>query len=69
MERISVESTNIESIGYDRDFQILEIEFHNGAVYQYFDVLENIYEALMGADSKGKYFSQFIKGNYRYSRV
>ena len=32
MERTSVTSSNINSIGYDADSQILEIEFNNGAV-------------------------------------
>ncbi|WP_117179044.1 KTSC domain-containing protein [Mariniflexile rhizosphaerae] len=32
------------SVGYDKEARILEIEFHNGAVYQYFDVSENVFE-------------------------
>ena len=39
MKREHVESSNIESIGYDVKTQTLEIEFLNGAIYQYFDVL------------------------------
>lgn len=35
MERTSVTSSNINSIGYDADSQTLEIEFNNGAVYEY----------------------------------
>ncbi len=33
MERISVVSSNIKSVGYEKG--ILEIEFHTGSVYQY----------------------------------
>ncbi len=69
MERQSVTSSNIASIGYDNESETLEIEFLNGTLYQYFDIPEHIYEELISADSHGKYLAQNIKGNYRYSKV
>jgi hypothetical protein len=42
--RTPVESSNIASVGYDKENQILEIEFHHGAVYQYFNQLSIIRE-------------------------
>lgn len=69
MERIYVESSRIQSIGYDLDNSILEIEFkNNGAIYQYYDVPLYEYEELMNAESKGKYLSTNLK-NYKYQRV
>src|SRR5690606_37210664 len=55
-QRIPVVSSNIASVGYDAKKKLLEIEFHHGAVYQYFDVPENVYEELMGSTSLGAYF-------------
>lgn len=69
MKRDHVESSNIESIGYDSKSQTLEIEFLNGTIYQYFDVPETVFEEFMGADSHGKYLNANIKGTYRYSKV
>lgn len=69
MERIPVDSSNISSIGYDKDSSTLEIEFHSGAIYQYFDVNVNIYKGIMEAGSKGHYFAQHIKGYFRYVKV
>ncbi len=69
MERKPVVSSNIASIGYDRENSTLEIEFLNSSVYQYFDLPEHIYQGLMQADSHGGYLAQNIKGVYRYSRV
>lgn len=66
MERLPVESSNIKSIGYDRDRQILEIEFTNGAVYQYFDVAEDIYQSIASSASIGAFFAKNIKGSYSY---
>jgi len=69
MDRQSVSSSNIASIGYDADSETLEIEFLNGGVYQYFDVPEREYESLMAAGSHGSYLARSIKGTYRYSKV
>ena len=69
MERISVNSSNISSVGYDANSQTLEIEFINGGVYQYSGVPESVYEGMMGADSKGKYFHANIKNTYPFSKL
>lgn len=69
MDRIPIDSSNISSIGYDENSGTLEIEFHSGAVYQYFDVNINVYKAIMEASSKGQYFAQHIKGYFRYVKV
>jgi uncharacterized protein len=69
MDRRRVDSSNIESIGYDPQSQTLEIEFQNGHIYQYFDVPEPVYQNLMAAGSHGKYFSDNVKGYFRYARM
>lgn len=69
MERIPVSSSNLASVGYDADSQTLEIEFHNGGVYQYAGVPESEYEGLMGAESQGRYFHANIKNSYPYSKL
>lgn len=69
MKRKSVESSNLASIGYDADKQILEIEFNHGGVYQYFDVSQDVYDELMDADSHGKYFVYNIKDEYEFNRL
>lgn len=70
MDRTYVSSSNIESIGYDPMQMILEVEFLNGSIYQYYDVPEALYEGIMAAESHGKYLNEFIKkGGYRYERV
>lgn len=69
MIRQSVSSSNIRSIGYDSKFQTLEIEFHSGGIYQYFNVPESIYNALMAASSHGSYFHRHIKNRYRCTKI
>ena len=69
MNRIPVSSSNVATVGYDSETQTLIIEFNNGGVYQYFDVSQDIYEALISADSVGKFLNANIKGYYRYAKV
>ncbi|MDD2892153.1 MAG: KTSC domain-containing protein [Candidatus Gracilibacteria bacterium] len=69
MERTSVISSNIASIGYDEESHILEVEFNNGSVYQYSGVPVNEYNNLMGADSHGTYLNQNIKPFYPFSKI
>lgn len=68
IKRTSVGSSNIASVGYDAENNILEIEFHHGAVYQYFDVSEDVYEELISSAAIGSYFMNEIKEKYSYSK-
>ncbi|NSW91887.1 MAG: KTSC domain-containing protein [Firmicutes bacterium] len=69
MKRIYVESSNLRSVGYDSTTKILEVEFNSGGIYQYFNVSEIVFQALLAADSKGQYFHRNIKNIYAYKRV
>ena len=69
MRRVQVQSTNIESVGYDTASRTLEIEFHGGRVYQYFDVPDAVHRELMAASSHGTYFASEIKGRFRFARI
>lgn len=69
MERVQVDSSNIESIGYDSDTETLEIEFIKGGLYQYYGVPAYVYDELMSANSHGSYLASTIKGTYSYSKV
>ena len=69
MERLPVYSSAIQSIGYDPEQQLLEIEFQRGAVYRYYDVPPEIHQALITAESIGRYYEAEVRGSYRFERV
>ena len=69
MERQSVSSSNIVSIGYEPSGQTLEVEFHGGRVYQYYGVPDPMFRRIMQAPSAGQFFHVYIKNAYPYSRV
>ena len=74
--RKSVASSNIRAIGYNEETQVLEVEFFprnrrrtsGGRVYSYAKVPKAMYEALMAAESHGKYFHTHIKGQFETTR-
>ncbi len=69
MNRDPVASSNITSIGYDEGSQTLEIEFNNGAIYQYYNVSAALFDQLMQAPSKGQFLHAYIRNAYPFSRV
>jgi hypothetical protein len=69
VQRLSVASETVASVGYDRGSMTLEIEFTSGRVYQYFGVPEQVRDELVGAPSIGAYFNAAIRGSYRYART
>ena len=70
MEMIPVSSTDLASIGYDIDTATLRVEFLKGGYYEYYAVPNEIFEGLLSASSKGKYFNEFIKkGGYSFAKL
>lgn len=69
MERQRVSSSNLESVGYDTNDEILEIKFHSGGIYQYFNVPLERFDSLMNASSKGSYFARYIKERFRFRKI
>ena len=62
-----VSSSNISSVGYEDG--ILEVHFHSGGVYQFDNVPRSVYESLLTAPSKGKFFHKYIENVYLMHRL
>lgn len=70
MVRNHVASSNIAAIGYDPEKQILEVEFINGGVYQYFNVPREVYDNFLSSGSMGRYFQDNIKSQaFTFSKI
>ena len=69
MKPIVVESTTLASVAYQADSEILELQFRNQAIYRYFRVPAPVYEALLSAPSKGRYFNRLIRGRFPYAQT
>lgn len=69
MHREPVDSSSLNSLGYDARKRLLEVEFRNGGVYRYLDVPQDEFEALKGADSVGRHLNREIKPFYSVIQV
>jgi hypothetical protein len=64
MRREKVESTSIESVGYDRELSVLEVEFAHGGVYRYRQVPPSVHRGFLDAESPGQYFNTVVRGRF-----
>ena len=69
MLRARVESSNIATVGYDEEQQILEITFRDGRVYHYLEVPPERALSLLRAESKGRFLNSDIKPEFGYRAV
>ncbi|NET10733.1 MAG: KTSC domain-containing protein [Symploca sp. SIO2B6] len=63
-----VRSTMASAVGYNQEQQVLQIEFKNGAIYQYEDVEPETWNDFWGSDSIGIVFNEAIRGHYASKR-
>jgi len=61
MERKSVKSSNVASVGFCPDRKCIEVEFKNGTVYEYEACDQKLYDDLMASESKGKFVHSHLK--------
>ena len=67
--RLAVESSSIASVGYNARQQILDVQFHSGAVYRYRSVPKEVHAQFLKAPSKGRYFSAQVRGKYPFKKL
>jgi hypothetical protein len=67
--RVPVESRALAAVGYSKRLRALEIEFRNGAIYRYLEVSPAVFEALMNASSKARFYDENVRGKYRWLYV
>ena len=67
--RYEVTSSVLAAVSYDTGKRVLELEFHSGASYRYFEVPEELFNRLLTADSKGQFFGTNIRDKFRSERV
>ena len=67
-EMIYVDSSNVESIGYDDEKQELHVRFLSGGYYIYHEVPRQIFDDLMNAPSKGSFLNREMKGVYQFTK-
>lgn len=69
VDMILVSSSNVESVGYNEEENLLYVRFLSGALYRYKGVNLYEFEGLRNAPSVGSYLHRNIKNVYPYERI
>ena len=65
-EMPEVNSSAVDRVHHDEQTGTLDIWYSGGDRYSYFDVSQEVYEALLAAPSIGAFVNSQIKSNYRF---
>ena len=69
MKREAVDSSLFISIGYDKEAEILEVEFASGSVREYWGISPEMHNDLVKADSVGSFYNVHIRGLFYSYKV
>ena len=69
MQMVPVHSSNLESVGYDSENNLLYVRFRSGDCYVYHGVPERIYSGIINATSPGKFLNENVKDIYPFRRT
>lgn len=58
------ESSNVASVGYNKDHEVLRVTFKNGGSYRYYGVDEDIFLSAKNAKSIGNFIHNHVKGKF-----
>lgn len=63
------ESSQVKSHGYDAATRTLAVEFKSGGTYHYHDVPSATYDAMLKAESVGKFIGSSLKGAHKVTKI
>src|SRR5208282_3262336 len=69
VEWVPLESSVFTAVAYRVGLQQLYLQFLEGTVYRYFACPRSVYNELLTAESKGRYFAQHIRNGFHCERV
>ena len=69
MLRQEVQSSELRWVGYEESTSLLEVEFHSGEIYRYFDVPARLLLELLEAESIGRFFNAHIRSKFKFEKV
>lgn len=65
MEMRRVNSRAISAVGYDPTTRRMKIRFTEGKIYDFCNVPQAVFDGLLRAASKGKYYDVHIRDGYQ----
>jgi len=69
IERVSVKSHNVKSIGYSDEYEIMAVEMLNEKLYYYIDIPKIHFNNILNHIAIGSYMNRNIKGKFRFIEI
>jgi len=69
MQPTKLDSSLLAGVQYDPHRRHLDVEFHSGQRYRYFNVPTRCYQELLRAESSGRYFNRSIRNCFPYQNL
>jgi hypothetical protein len=69
MERRTVNSSKIRSVGYDERARVLEVEHSDGSIYQYSGVSAEVHRRMMSAPTIASFYQDRVEEDFSRKRV
>jgi KTSC domain len=66
---VHLDSSVFRAARYIEEQQLLDLEFRSGAIHRYFKFPPHQYSEFMAADSRGRYFNEYIRDRFREERL
>lgn len=63
-----IASAAIRRINYNALEKVLRLEFAGGAVYDYYDVPQGVYENFLSAPSPGRFFACHLRDKFSFEK-
>lgn len=64
-----VQSSNVDSVGYDESKGDVHVQFLDGSRYVYESVPHDVFDALVASPSIGAFISRNMRGTYTYHQL
>jgi hypothetical protein len=68
-ESRQIKSSLLCSVGYNQGAEELDICFHDGRIYRFFEVPQAVYRDFITSASKGRFYFRNIREAYRLRRM
>jgi hypothetical protein len=63
LKRVPVQSRILKTVAYDESLHVMEVEYHTGSIYRYYDIPLEVYKAMFSEHSPGSFWNAYLKAN------
>lgn len=69
MNHVTVASSNVATIGYDKPTRKMQVKFKSGATYEYENVPPEVHAKFLNAPSPGAHFAKHVRPSFTGKKV